>query len=81
VQTAHLAEAFRMNHAVHHGGKSLNNVANLQVIMAIPNTGFFEVLLPDGAQKCGLVEDITVARDGLVHAPAGPRLGYEIDFA
>jgi L-alanine-DL-glutamate epimerase-like enolase superfamily enzyme len=81
VQTAHLAEAFRMNHAVHHGGKSLNNVANLQVIVAIPNTGFFEVLLPDGAQKCGLVEDITVGRDGLVHAPAGPRLGYEIDFA
>ncbi len=55
VKTAHLAEAFRMNYEVHHGGNSLNNVANLHVIMAIRNTEFFEVLLPDGAQKYGLV--------------------------
>jgi L-alanine-DL-glutamate epimerase-like enolase superfamily enzyme len=81
VKTAHLAEAFRMNYEVHHGGNSLNNVANLHVIMAIRNTEFFEVLLPDGAQKYGLVQDIQVGRDGLVHAPTGPGLGYEIDFA
>jgi L-alanine-DL-glutamate epimerase-like enolase superfamily enzyme len=80
VKTAHLAEAFRMNYEVHHGGNSLNNVANLHVIMAIRNTEFFEVLLPDGAQKYGLVQDITVDRDGLVHAPSAPGLGYEIDF-
>ena len=30
---------------------------------------FFEVLLPDAMQKYGLAEDITVDRDGLVHAP------------
>src|SRR5512145_1986029 len=81
VKTAHLAEAFRMNYEIHHGGNSLNNVANLHVIMAIRNTEFFEVLLPDGAQKYGLVEDIAVGRDGLVHAPGAPGLGYEIDFA
>jgi hypothetical protein len=81
VKTAHLAEAFRMNYEVHHGGNSLNNVANLHVIMAIRNTEFFEVLLPDGAQKYGLAEDITVGRDGMVHAPGAPGLGYEIDFA
>ena len=80
VKTAHLAEAFRMNYEVHHGGNSLNNVANLHVIMAIRKTEFFEVLLPDGSQKYGLVEDITVGRDGLVHAPSKPGLGYEIDF-
>jgi hypothetical protein len=34
IKTAHLAEAFRMNLEVHHGGNSLNNVANLHVIMA-----------------------------------------------
>ena len=76
---AHLAEAFRMSYEVHHGGNSLNNVANLHVIAAIRNTTFFEVLLPDGAQKYGLVEDITVGRDGMVHAPTQPGLGYEID--
>ena len=75
VKTAHLAEAFRMNYEVHHGGNSLNNVANLHVIAAIRNTTFFEVLLPDGAQKYGLEQDIEVGRDGMVHVPngAGPR--------
>jgi len=80
IKTAHLAEAFRMNYEVHHGGNSLNNVANLHVIMAIRNTEFFEVLLPDAMQKYGLAEDITVDRDGLVQAPTGPGLGAKIDF-
>ena len=81
LKTAHLAEAFRMNYEVHHGGNSLNNVANLHVIAAIRNTEFFEVLLPDGAQKYGLETDIVVGRDGLVHVPNGPGLGAAIDFA
>ncbi len=81
VKTAHLAEAFRMNYEVHHGGNSLNNVANLHVIMAIRNTEFFEVLLPDAMQKYGLASKISRSvADGLVHAPTGPGLGAEIDF-
>jgi len=80
VKTAHLAEAFRMNYEIHHGGNSLNNVANLHVIMAIRNTEMFEVLLPDGAQKYGLVQDIVVDK-GQVIAPTAPGLGYDIDFA
>jgi L-alanine-DL-glutamate epimerase-like enolase superfamily enzyme len=80
LKTAHLAEAFGMNYEVHHGGNSLNNVANLHVIMAIRNCEYFEVLLPAGAQKYGLAEDIEVDGEGLVHAPHGPGLGYPIDF-
>ncbi len=80
VKTAHLAEAFHMNLEVHHGGNSLNNVANLHVIMAIKNCEFFEVLLPAGAQKYGLVEDIEVDSNGLVHAMGEPGLGAAIDF-
>jgi len=81
VKTAHLAEGFHMNFEVHHGGNSLNNVANLHVIMAIKNCEFFEVLLPSGAQKYGLVEDIEVDKSGFVHAMNGPGLGAAIDFA
>jgi L-alanine-DL-glutamate epimerase-like enolase superfamily enzyme len=81
VKSAHLAEAFHMNFEVHHGGNSLNNVANLHVIMAIKNCEFFEVLLPAAAQKYGLVEDIEVDRQGFVHAMNGPGLGASIDFA
>jgi L-alanine-DL-glutamate epimerase-like enolase superfamily enzyme len=80
LKTAHLAEAFHMNLEVHHGGNSLNNVANLHVILAIPNTEYFEILLPDATQKYGLVDDITVARDGTVKPPEGPGLGASIDF-
>ncbi len=80
LKTAHLAEAFHMNYEVHHGGNSLNNVANLHLILAVKNCEYFEVLLPDGAQKYGLVEDIQVDAAGLVHAPDKPGLGAEIDF-
>jgi len=80
VKAAHLAEAFGMNFEIHHGGNSLNNFANLHVSLAIGNCEFFEVLLPDGAQKYGLVEDIVVDGDGLVHAPMEPGLGAKIDF-
>jgi len=80
IKTAHLAEAFRMNYEVHHGGNSLNNFANLHVIMAIRNTEFFEVLLPDAMQKYGLAEDIAPDKNGMVHAPTEPGLGAKIDF-
>jgi len=81
VKSAHLAEAFHMNFEIHHGGNSLNNVANIHVIMAIRNCEFFEVLLPGEAQKYGLVGDIEVDSHGLVHAPTAPGLGAQIDFA
>ena len=80
VKAAHLAQAFHMNYEIHHGGNSLNNVANLHVIMAIRNTEMFEVLLPAAAQKYGLAQDIEVDKQGLVHAPNGPGLGAAIDF-
>ncbi len=80
VKTAHLAEGFHMNFEIHHGGNSLNNVANLHVIMAIRNCEFFEVLLPGGAQKYGLARDIEVDAQGLVHAMNDPGLGAAIDF-
>ena len=80
VKAAHMAEGFHMNLEVHHGGNSLNNVANLHVMMAIANCEYFEVLLPDATQKYGLVEDLEVDREGLVRVPEGPGLGAKIDF-
>lgn len=80
IKTAHLAEAFHLNYEIHHGGNSLNNVANLHVMMAIPNAQYFEVFLPDAAHKYGLVQDIEVDGEGYVHAPSAPGLGAAIDF-
>jgi L-alanine-DL-glutamate epimerase-like enolase superfamily enzyme len=80
IKAAHLAEAFGMNFEIHHGSNSLNNVANLHIAMAIRNCEYFEVLLPDAANKFGLIEDIEVDFEGMVHAPQGPGLGVAIDF-
>jgi L-alanine-DL-glutamate epimerase-like enolase superfamily enzyme len=81
LKTAHLAEAFHMNYEVHHSGNSLNNLANLHVCMAIPNTTWFEVLLPDGAHRYGLEEEFRPDANGMLQAPTGPGLGAKIDFA
>jgi L-alanine-DL-glutamate epimerase-like enolase superfamily enzyme len=80
IKTAHLAEAFGMNYEIHHGSNSLNNVACLHLAMAIANTEFYEVLLPDAANKFGLIDDIEVDSDGLVHAPTAAGLGARLDF-
>jgi L-alanine-DL-glutamate epimerase-like enolase superfamily enzyme len=80
VKAAHLAEGFGMNLEVHHGGNSINNAANLHLIMGIRNCEYFEVLMPAGAHKYGLIEDIEIDGDGLAHAPMGPGLGVDIDF-
>ena len=80
IKIGHLAEAFRMKCEIHHGGNSLNNVANLHVTMALNNCDYFEVLLPDSANKYGLVTDIQIDEEGYVHAPEEPGLGYEIDW-
>ena len=80
LKIAHLAEAFAMNVEIHHGGNSMNDVANLHIQMAIPNTTFMEVLLPHEAWWHGLVEEIEIDKDGYAHAPTKPGLGYEIDL-
>jgi L-alanine-DL-glutamate epimerase-like enolase superfamily enzyme len=80
VKTAHLAEAFNLQYEIHHGGNSINNAAGLHVAMAIRNCEYFEMLLPMESHRYGLVQDIAVDAQGLMHAPIGPGLGVEIDF-
>lgn len=79
VRLCHMAEGFKMQCEIHHGGNSLNNVANLHVTMAVPNCEFFEFFPCTGANIYGLVEDIQFV-DGHVHAPTEPGLGFEIDW-
>ena len=80
LKTAHLAEAFGLRYEVHHSGNSLNNLANLHLCMALRNTTMWEVLLPDGAHKYGMIKELEIDRDGLMHAPMAPGVGGEIDF-
>jgi len=80
LKTAHLAEAFGLRYEVHHSGNSLNNLANLHLCMALRNTTMWEVLLPDGAHKYGMVKELEIDDKGLMHAPTAPGIGGDIDF-
>jgi hypothetical protein len=40
----------------------------------------WEVLLPDGAHKYGMVKELEIDPKGLMHAPTEPGLGGSIDF-
>ncbi|MCH2317323.1 MAG: mandelate racemase [SAR202 cluster bacterium] len=80
VRLCHMAEGFNMMCEIHHGGNSLNNVANLHVTMAVPNCEFYEFFPCTGANVYGLVTDIEFDKNGMVHAPTEPGLGYEIDW-
>jgi L-alanine-DL-glutamate epimerase-like enolase superfamily enzyme len=75
MKIAHLAEAFRMKCEIHTA-----NIGNLHVIMAINNCDYWEVLLPSQYQQPGVVNQIEVDSQGMVHAPESPGLGYEIDW-
>jgi L-alanine-DL-glutamate epimerase-like enolase superfamily enzyme len=80
IKAAHLAEAFHLNFEIHHGGNSLNNLANLHVALAIANCEMFEVLLPDATQKYGLRTEPEVDGSGELQCPTGPGLGADIDL-
>jgi L-alanine-DL-glutamate epimerase-like enolase superfamily enzyme len=80
IKTAHLAEAFGMKYEVHVGGNSLNNLANLHVEMAIRNTEFHEIIMPETAASYALLNEPIVDKEGYLHAPAGAGLGADIDF-
>src|SRR5262249_49493680 len=42
MKIAHTAEVFRMKCEIHHAGNALNNLANLQVSLALRNCDYFE---------------------------------------
>ncbi|GAA4351887.1 enolase C-terminal domain-like protein [Angustibacter luteus] len=87
VKIAHLAEAFHLPCEIHDAYNSLNNLAGLNVMMAIANCQWFEILAPHApgsydidALSYGLVEPITIDPTGNVHAPTRPGLGIDIDW-
>lgn len=80
VKSIHLAEAFNMKYELHHGGNSLNNIANAHVALATANCDYFEVILPDTVQKYAVINELALDEKGHIRPPDGPGLGAEIDF-
>ncbi len=87
MKICHLAEAYGMNCELHDAYSPTNQVAMLNIAMAITNCDFFELLCPNepGAYgfdfvSYGLEEPLTVDREGFIHAPTLPGLGCRIDW-
>lgn len=87
MKIGHLAEAFHLRCEVHDGYNSLNNLASLHVIMALPTSEWFEVLVPHAPGvhdlshlNWALSEPIKIDADGFAHAPTGAGLGIEPDW-
>ncbi len=80
VKSIHLAEAFNMKYELHHGGNSLNNIANAHVALATAHCDWFEVILPDTVQKYAVINELELDARGHIRPPDGPGLGAEIDF-
>jgi L-alanine-DL-glutamate epimerase-like enolase superfamily enzyme len=80
MKSIHLAEAFNMKYELHHGGNSLNNIANAHVAVATANCDYFEVILPDVVQKYAVLNELALDEKGHIRPPDGPGLGAEIDF-
>lgn len=80
LKSAHLAEAFNMKYELHHGGNSLNNLANAHVALGISNCDYFEVILPHTVQKYGLKTELSLDEMGHIRPFDGPGLGADIDF-
>jgi L-alanine-DL-glutamate epimerase-like enolase superfamily enzyme len=75
-----LAEGFALKCEVHSSVNSPMNIANLHVVLSVPNCDYFELIVPPDNFQYGMKQDITVGPDGLIQAPTRPGLGLEIDW-
>ena len=87
MKIAHLAEAFGMNCELHDAYSPTNQMASLNVAMAITNCEYFELLLPNepgtygfGFLSYGLEEPFRIDDQGCAHAPTLPGIGCRIDW-
>ncbi len=74
-----LLEGFRMNCEIGMAGNTLLNAANLHVIMSITNCDYFEYWMPLAAHQWGVQEEIKLNERGVLDAPMGPGLGFDLD--
>jgi L-alanine-DL-glutamate epimerase-like enolase superfamily enzyme len=88
MKICHLAEAFGMNCEIHDAYSPTNQVASLNVAMAMTNCDFFEFIVVNEPGKYGfdwvnygLEEPMRVDADGYVHAPTLPGIGCRIDWS
>ena len=75
-----LAESAGMTCELQCWGYTLQQAANLHLMLAHPNCTFFEQPVPYPAFEFGMLDVIRPDAEGYVHAPTGPGLGVRVDW-
>jgi L-alanine-DL-glutamate epimerase-like enolase superfamily enzyme len=75
-----LAEAAGMNVELQCWGYTLQQAANLHVMLAYRNCAWFEQPVPYPAFEFGMLDTIRTDRQGYVQAPVGAGLGVRVDW-
>jgi L-alanine-DL-glutamate epimerase-like enolase superfamily enzyme len=75
MRIAHLADAFHLRAEVHGMG-----LEQAHLCMAIKNNSYYESLIKDNPY-IELSNDVQVDKNGMIHAPKGPGIGYETLWA
>jgi L-alanine-DL-glutamate epimerase-like enolase superfamily enzyme len=75
-----LAEAHGMTVELQCWGYTLTQAANLHLMLAFGNCGWFEQPSPYPAFEHGSLDVIRTDAEGYVHAPPGPGLGVRVDW-
>jgi len=80
MKLAHLAELHAMKMEPHSFGMQSTQFAHLQVMLAMENNDFYEAPVPQGTFDTDVINDtIRIDKEGFVHAPTKPGLGFEVD--
>lgn len=75
-----IAEANGMTAELQCWGYTLTQAANLHLMLAYTNSGYFEQPSPYPAFEYGSLDVIRTDGEGYVHAPPGPGLGVRVDW-
>lgn len=75
-----LAEAFGKNLEIHTNPNPMMDAAALHVALSMPNTEFFEQLVPTQTFDFAVEQTVQVDSEGYAVAPEGPGLGLKIDW-
>lgn len=79
LKTAHLAESFGMPCEIHTTIYHPLELANLQCVLAISNSEYFEMLYPMEQFSFGLATPLDI-RDGFIYPTGRPGLGADYDW-
>ena len=74
-----LAESHGLHCEIGTAGNGLLNAANLHVMLSVRNCDFYEHLMPVEEQNFSLLAYPGPDGEGMVRAPPGPGLGFELD--